>query len=237
MLFTLILLAASSVPSAAAGRGEGTQGRGMPDACTVSFFPNGEGDVTGTMPDQTLKTDKDAKIQSNSFIRPGFTLAGWDTDPKAGPDDDLTVKGDKGSASGLASHAGGHVDLYAVWRKLPGSDAEIFIGKTVRNISTADSYSFRIEPVEGWRHDNVSTELSGQSIAADAVPMPEGTPDGQKYKDISITGLAGNAEMLRSGSAGIISFRCPGWSNSPRRRCAHCGNRRPSPAPRRGRPR
>ena len=182
-----------------------------PNTYTVAFYPNGDGDVTGTMPDQTLTVDKTENIYSNSFIRPGYRLAGWDTDPSADPSGSLTVTGDKGTVLNLSRIQDDNIRLYAVWRPVEETEAEIYAGKVVKTYAGQDAYTFRIEPVEGWSHENESSELSGRAMPADELPMPEGTPDGQRYKDVEITGLSGNPDVLRSGSMGVITFEDPGW--------------------------
>lgn len=181
-----------------------------PNKYTVRFHPNAD-NTTGMMPDQEFLYDTDAKAQSNSFINPGFKLVGWDKDPEAEPGGKLDIRGDKGSVHNLTAENNGTVDLYAVWRPISEAETDINAGKILKSGGKTDAFTFRIEPVEGWRHENELTTESGQRIDAADMPMPEETPEGQRYKDVTVTGIAGNVNVLRSQSFGLISFEEPGW--------------------------
>lgn len=181
-----------------------------PNTYKFVFHPNSP-DATGTMPDQTFTYDASQNAYANAFINPGFRFVGWDTDPNATPSSTLLVRGDSAPVLNLTDVNDTVFDVYAVWRPIGESDVEISAGKTLHGDAVTDEFTFRIEPVEGWRHENESTRESGTTISAAEMPLPEGTPPGQRYKDITINGFAGNPEVLRSGSFGLISFEDPGW--------------------------
>ena len=195
-----------------------------PNTYSLRFDPNAAG-VSGSMPDQLITYDQAANVQSNSFINPGYKLVGWDLDPDADPGDAITIRGDKGAipmSPQLSDADGDVITLYAVWRPIEESSADIYVGKTVKGSPAQDSYIFRIEPYMAWSHENESTGESGHEISAEDMPMPEGTetvPDEDDpssvrtamFKDVEVTGLAGNANVLRTQSVGPISFEDPGY--------------------------
>lgn len=89
--------------------------------------------------------------------------------------------------------------------------AEIMISNTMLSKSNIDEFTFRVEPIEGWTQENVSSSSNGTSIPQNEVPMPEGTPQGQLFKDITISGFTGNGNLQISKSSGKITFNRPGW--------------------------
>ena len=184
---------------------------------TIQYLPNAE-DVAGVMPAQKIVATGTNYAISNSFRRDGFKLRGWDRDPNKDPTESLDIVGDKGTipATMLDAYENGEtIQLYAIWRPIEDSQTDIYAGKIMRDlpdsVANQDSFTFRIQPVEAMLTDNESTYESGQYMAADDMPMPEDTPAGQRYKDIQVTGIAGNVGILRSQSFGLIEFNDPGW--------------------------
>jgi hypothetical protein len=186
---------------------------------SIEYLPNGQGDsVTGVMPNQSITFDVKTFAISNSYIRDGYKLRGWDRDPDADPTGELDVVGDKGVISNKMLEDFENEDtvtLYAIWRPIEESQTDIHVGKIMEEsgdaASTDDIYTFRIEPVEGETVENESTEGSGTPIVTEDMPMPEDTPEGQLYKDVEITGMRDNIGILRSQSVGLITFPAPGW--------------------------
>lgn len=174
------------------------------------FHPNAP-EASGTMPDQTFTYDTAQNVYANSFVNPGFKLVGWDTDPNASPSGTLLIRGDQSQVLNLTDEDGKVLDVYAIWRPIGESVVDISAGKILHGAGVTDEFTFRIEPVEGWKHENESTRESGQTIPASQMPLPDGTPAGQRYKDITINGFAGNPEVLRTSSFGLITFEDPGW--------------------------
>lgn len=189
-----------------------------PNSYTIRFNANGAD--SGVMPSQGITFDEKANAISNSFIRDGYKLRGWDRNPDADPAGTLDVVGDKGVISNtmLESYSNGEtIDLYAIWRPLLKSEAQIYAGKIVNEGTSdptwvqTDSYRFRLEPLEGMTTDNESTYESGHPLTADQMPMPEGTPEEQMYSEVDVTGLKGNPDMLRTQAFELINFEEPGW--------------------------
>lgn len=181
-----------------------------PNTYKLVFHPNAP-EASGTMPDQTFTYDSAQNVYANSFVNPGFKLVGWDTDPNASPSGTLLIRGDQSQVLNLTDEDGKVLDVYAIWRPIGESVVDISAGKILHGAGVTDEFTFRIEPVEGWKHENESTRESGQTIPASQMPLPDGTPAGQRYKDITINGFAGNPEVLRTSSFGLITFEDPGW--------------------------
>lgn len=89
--------------------------------------------------------------------------------------------------------------------------AHIDITNTVSTTGNVDAFTFRIEPVEGWTHENTSSSGNGSSLSASELPLPEGTKTGQSFKEITISGFAGNGNSSLTQSSGTITFTKPGW--------------------------
>lgn len=176
----------------------------------IAFHP-GADDVEGAMPDQDMIYDVTDYIESCSFIRLGYKLAGWSYTSEGDPE-----ISDRGQVKNLTEVNNGTVHLYAIWRPIEETQSEIYVGKTVSGNATVDNYTFRITPVKGWTHENngiAAQGSSGKEVAAEEIPMPEGSIEDEtgKYKDVIVTGLKGNTGVLRTQSAGLITFEDPGW--------------------------
>jgi uncharacterized repeat protein (TIGR02543 family) len=78
-----------------------------PNAYTVKYDANGG---TGTMADQTMTYDTAAALQTNTFLRSGYTFAGWALSAGGG-----VVYADGATVKNLASAQDSLVTLYAVW--------------------------------------------------------------------------------------------------------------------------
>ena len=75
----------------------------------VLFHANAD-EVTGEMENQRLTYSVETPLDSNAFVRPGFTFAGWALNP-----DGQAAYEDGEAVSDLADEAGAQVHLYAVW--------------------------------------------------------------------------------------------------------------------------
>ena len=93
----------------------------------------------------------------------------------------------------------------------PEDCAEIMVGCTLISEGAADDFTFRIAPSSGWTYQNSSTSESGRPVMAEDMPLPDGTPAGQSFKDIKITGFSGNSDATLEESTGKIKFNKPGW--------------------------
>ncbi|MBQ6389151.1 MAG: InlB B-repeat-containing protein [Mogibacterium sp.] len=170
---------------------------------TVVFHP-GADDAAGVMPDQILTRDTHQTLEPGNYVRAGYRLIGWEN--ASG----VFIADDGGQVINIGE-AGSVVDLYAVWEEIGAADADIVIGKMLTTGSAAESFSFRLEAVEGWSHENESTFRSGTRFTAEQMPMPEGTQQGKIYKDVEINGFAGSYNVMITKSVGLITFENPGW--------------------------
>lgn len=182
---------------------------------TINYNPNGA--TIGSMQNQTVTYGESPTTSKKSYVKPGFRFRGWDRDPDADPNGSIDIVGDRTRIpdSLLGSYLDGTtIKLYAVWQPLGESEADIAVAKWMKaeknGRAIQDSYDFRIEAVEGMTTENESTWESGQPITAADMPMPEGTPEGQTHKDLTVSGVRGNIATAITES-NIISFEYPGW--------------------------
>ena len=77
---------------------------------TVRF--NGNGSDTGSMNEQVITYDESTRLLSNQFVKSGYQMIGWTTDPNTNenyhPDNGEVLK---------LTESGNTIDLYAIWLK------------------------------------------------------------------------------------------------------------------------
>lgn len=87
-------------------------GSWTPYTGTIKFDAN---DGSGSMDNMTDVThDEDRNLPANTFIKDGYTFAGWSLEPNG-----QVVKSDGDSAAGLINQNGQEVTLYAQWQEKP----------------------------------------------------------------------------------------------------------------------
>ncbi|MFY0482348.1 InlB B-repeat-containing protein [Flavobacterium sp. PLA-1-15] len=122
---------------------------------TITF--DGNGSTSGTMANQTIATDASATLTTNTFVRTGFTFAGWAT-----------------SAAGVVAYADGatynmgtsNVTLYAKWNAGPcftmnGPDFPTKSGTFSGDTDSGGSPSSTIRLASGSSSGSISTTATG----------------------------------------------------------------------------
>ena len=82
----------------------------QPNTYNIVFDKN-DNDAIGTMSNQTVDYDKTVNLNANTYIKEGYTFAGWNTQANG----QGTAYLDEASVSNLTSTNNGNVTLYAQW--------------------------------------------------------------------------------------------------------------------------
>lgn len=128
---------------------------------TVSFDANGG---SGTMADQTFRSNEAQTLTSNSFTLEGYAFIGWSTTP-----DGVVAYTNGQSVSNLTATSGGTVTLYAKW-------------KPVFSVAVTDSE-------HGTVSVNKTTAFEGDTIEITVTPE-----DSYVVNNVTVTYVAGTAE-------------------------------------------
>ena len=109
----------------------------------IVAFEENANDAVGTMDNQTFTYDQSQKLTKNTFIRPGYTFAGWNT----ASDGSSAPYADEAEVQNLSATKGDIITLYAQWT--PNNNTVYTVKHWQQNLNDTDYTLADTEPLTG----------------------------------------------------------------------------------------
>lgn len=119
--------------------------------------------ATGTMDDQVIDYDTDTNLNTNRFVRDGYTFDGWNT--KA--DGSGTSYADGASVRNLVGYDKTGLTLYAKWKKKLGTETITVVSEETGNPVSGVSMKLQKDVNGTWTDVKSGTTDSNGKIAVD----------------------------------------------------------------------
>ena len=145
----------------------------------IAYDKNGG---TGSMPNQTMQYDIQAKLTKNAFTREGYSFTGW----RMGNSLSGTEYQDEASVTNLTSDGNGSVTMYAQWS--PISYTIAFDKNRTDAIGTTSSMSMKFDVAKNLTANgftSASSKFAGWNSNADGTGSAY--KDGQNVKNLAST--------------------------------------------------